>query len=316
MDAEQVNKLLIIGGNGFLGKHIQKELHNLTGYEIAVPTSKELNLLDNSNTLQYLEYSKPDVVLFAAAVCGGIGINSKRPGDFIYLNTQMGLNIFDACIRSGVKRLYTLGSVCSYPVNCPTPFREDDIWNGYPELTNSPYGIAKRHLMVMGNAYRSQFGLGGAHLIPVNLYGEEDHFDLDNSHVIPALIRKFINAVDNNLPEVYCWGTGVATREFLYAGDAAKAIVKAIDCGLDTELPINLGTGEDISIKDLAELIKELTGYNGKIIFTGEVSDGQPKRLLDVSRAKELLQFTANTDLKSGIIKTIKWYVENQSIID
>jgi GDP-L-fucose synthase len=207
--------------------------------------------------------------------------------------------------------VYTLGSVCSYPLNCPTPFKEDDIFNGYPESTNAPYGQAKRTLMMLGNTYREQYGIAGAHLIPVNLFGPHDHFDLVNSHVIPALINKFVNAVDKGLSTVRCWGTGLATREFFYAEDAAKAIVSAVYQSLDTELPINLGTGKEISIKELAHLIAKLVGFDGEVLFTGEVSDGQPKRRLDVSRAKEMLNFEADTNLLTGLVKTITWYQDN-----
>ncbi|HVI42222.1 MAG TPA: NAD-dependent epimerase/dehydratase family protein, partial [Anaerovoracaceae bacterium] len=188
------------------------------------------------------------------------------------------------------------------------PFKEDNLWNGYPEETNAPYGQAKRTLLLLSQTYRTQYGIGGAHLIPVNMYGEHDHFDLVNSHVIPALINKFVDAQRNNKEYVECWGTGEATREFLYAGDAVEGIVKAVSMELDTELPINLGTGSDISIKDLAFLIGNLTGFTGQIIFNGQVSDGQPKRQLDVTRAKQMLGFEAKTALKDGLIKTIEWY--------
>ena len=201
--------------------------------------------------------------------------------------------------------------MCAYPKHCPVPFKEDDLWKGMPEETNAPYGIAKRHLYMMGKTYREQYGIKGAHLIPVNMYGPYDHFDLVNSHVIPALINKFVNARDKELPEVPVWGTGEATREFLHARDCARAIKMAVTERLDYELPINIGTGSDISIKELAHLIKKLTGYDGNIKLTGEVSDGQPKRMLDVSRAKEILGFEADITLEDGLKETIEWYENN-----
>jgi GDP-L-fucose synthase len=250
-----------------------------------------------------------------AAVCGGILANKNSPADFLQKNIEMASNLFEAARQAGCTKIYTLGSVCAYPKFCSVPFKEDDLWNGYPEETNAPYGIAKRTLLMLGQTYRQQYNIGGAHLIPVNLYGEHDHFNLINSHVIPALIRKFEAAIETKSSTVECWGTGEATREFLYAGDAANAIVKAIVMGLDTDLPINLGTGTDISIRDLAYLIKELTGFTGEIVFNGSVSDGQPKRMLDITRAKEMLDWNAETNLRTGIIRTIDWYRHNKKLI-
>jgi len=238
--------------------------------------------------------------------------NKNSPADFLRDNTQMALNIYEAAREHHIKYVYSLGSVCAYPKYCPIPFREDDIWNGAAEETNFPYGQAKRTLLMLGQTYRQQYQLGGAHLIPVNMYGEYDNFDLTNSHVIPALIRKVHHASKNHLPTVECWGTGEATREFLYAGDAAEAIVKAINMQLDTNLPINLGTGTDISIKELAVLIATLMDYKGELVFTGEVSDGQPKRVLDVSRAKKILDWKANTSFLEGLLRTISWYRQNE----
>jgi GDP-L-fucose synthase len=253
-----------------------------------------------------------------AAVCGGILANKNSPADFLHKNLDMASNIFHAARKVGCRNVYTLGSVCAYPKHCKTPFMEEDLWNGYPEETNAPYGIAKRTLLMLGNTYREQYGIGGAHLIPVNMYGEHDHFDPVNSHVIPALIRKFDDAVTNGKKMVECWGTGQATREFLYAGDAAQAIVKAVESGLSTDLPINLGRGEDISIKDLALLIGKLTGFDADdavIKFNGEVSDGQPKRLLSTYRASKLLGWTAGTHLEDGLRCTIDWYRANRQQI-
>lgn len=301
-------KLLITGANGFLGKHIQNELNNHNISYLA-PRSSELNLFNFDNTYEYLRNEKPDTILHMAAVCGGIVKNSHLPADFLVDNTYMALNIYSAAKLQNIKNIYSLGSVCMYPLNCPAPFKEDDIWNGGAEPTNFPYGQAKRTLMMLGQTFRQQYGFTGAHLIPVNMYGPYDSFDDQKSHVIPALIKKFIIAKENNLPVVECIGTGKATREFLYAPDAAQAIVKAIKINLNTDLAINLGVGKDILIKDLAILIKKIINYNGDITFKYDGLDGQPKRLLDVSRAKNILGWTSTTSLRDGLKQTIDWYM-------
>jgi len=310
-------KILITGGTGFLGKHVVKQFTEFSfgQFDLIYPSSRGLNLLDREHTIRIIKAQNPDVILHMAAICGGILANKNSPADFLHKNIEMASNIFEAAHQAGCKKIYTLGSVCAYPKFCPVPFKEDDLWNGYPEETNAPYGIAKRTLLVLGQSYRQQYNMGGAHLIPVNLYGEHDHFDLINSHVIPALIRKFDTAIENKSTTVECWGTGEATREFLYAGDAARAILKAVVMGLDTELPINLGTGTDISIRDLAYLIKDLTGFTGEIVFNGSVSNGQPKRMLDVTRSKTMLDWTAETELRTGLIRTIDWYRQNKRLI-
>lgn len=304
-----MKKVLITGANGFLGKHIQ-ERYKFNA--LLTPTSAQVNLLDFNHLSNYIFYHKPTHILHMAAVCAGILGNKNSPADFIRDNTQMGLNIYEAARLGKIKYVYSLGSICSYPKYCPIPFSEDDIWNGAPEETNFPYGQAKRTLLMLSQTYREQYGIKGAHLIPVNLLGPGDHFDPINSHVIPALIKKFIDGVEQNLPEVKCWGTGNASREFLYAGDCADAIIKAVSSDFDSPLPINLGTGKEITIKELAVLIKEITGYTGDIVFTGDVSDGQPRRCLNVERAKELLGWEATTSLTDGIKKTIEWYKNNR----
>jgi GDP-L-fucose synthase len=308
-------RLLITGGTGFLGKHVMNIMNKSEAYYTWAPSSKEIDV-SNPACIDHLIEWKPDVILHMAAICGGILANKNSPADFLHKNLDMASNIFHAAKAIDGIRVYTLGSVCSYPKYCPAPFQEDNIWNGYPEETNAPYGVAKRVQLMFSQTYRQQYGIKGAHLIPVNLYGEYDHFDLVNSHVIPALIRKFDNAVTKNLPQVECWGTGDATREFLYAGDAAEALCKAVHDHLDTDLPINLGTGKNISIKNLAFLIGDLVGYKGEVVFTGDVSDGQPNRVLNVSRAQEVLGWAAKTDFKTGLLKTINWYKTNkQSVI-
>lgn len=308
-------RILITGANGFLGNHVLPKIYELLEEqgipEVFAPNSRTLNLLDRQQTVDYITAIAPDTILHMAAVCGGILANKNSPADFLHKNIDMVSNLYHAAHKVGCTKIYSLGSVCAYPKFCPTPFNEDNLWNGYPEETNAPYGVAKRVSLMMHQTYREQYNFKGAHLIPVNLYGEHDHFDLTNSHVIPALIRKFLTAVQYDLSHVECWGTGEATREFLYAGDAAEAISKAVLSGFDSEQPINLGTGYEISIKELANLIKELTGFEGEIAFNGAVSDGQPKRMLDVSRAKNLLGWTANTSFKDGLRKTILWYRDN-----
>jgi GDP-L-fucose synthase len=307
-------RIFITGGNSFLGHHVLPLLQN-ANIEYEAPRSFALNILDYTQLSYFVFRMKPDAILHMAALCGGILANKNRPADFLHANTQMALNIYEVARQCEVPYVYSLGSVCMYPEHCSVPFKEDDIWKGYPEKTNAAYGQAKRTLLMLSQTYRQQYGVKGVHLVPVNLYGPHDHFDLVNSHVIPALVRKFDNAVHNNSPYVECWGTGDATREFLYAEDAAEAIVKTVLNKFDFDVPINLGLGIDISIKHLALLIKDLTGFTGDIIFNGAVSDGQPKRLLDVSRARNLLNWSARTDLPEGLIKTIKWYQKNRGLI-
>lgn len=307
--------LLITGASGMVGQNIQSVLKykNITDWNILTPSSKELNLLSEYNTQNYLYNNKPNIVLHLAAVCAGILGNAKSPADFITKNLIMGTNIYNNCQKYGnVEKVYSLGSVCSYGLNCPIPFKEDDMFDEKPEKTNIGYGESKRALLIMSQAYREQYNLGGAFFVPVNMFGFFDSFAESKSHVIPALIKKFVNAAENNLPEVMCHGTGVATREFLFAEDCAEIIIDSVLNEFDYNEPINLGTGKDITIKDLAELIAKLTNYKGKIVFNSDQFDGQPKRRLDVSRAKKLLNWTAKTSLEDGLIKTIDWYKLNR----
>jgi GDP-L-fucose synthase len=302
--------IFITGGNGFLGHHIIKEL-NKFNIEYLAPKSSEVNLLNYTQLCDYLAYHKPDTILNMAALCGGIFANKNSPADFLRDNTYMALNVYEAARINNITNIYSLGSVCAYPVNCPVPFKENDIWNGPAEITNFPYGQSKRTLLMLGQTYRAQYAFTGAHLIPVNMYGPHDSFDDEKSHVIPALIKRFVNAVDNNLSIVECFGTGSATREFLFAADCAEVIIKAIINNFDSDLPINLGVGKDITIKDLSLLIANLTGYKGDIVFSGGLN-GQPKRLLDVSRAKQILNWEATTSLQDGLKQTIEWYQTNK----
>jgi len=283
---------IITGASGFLGSAVIKE-YNKYNEHLLVPTSNELDLINQSSVLEYF--------------------NRFRPNKITHINLKMAINLFDAIYKYPPKYVCTVGTVCGYPENCPTPFKEDDIWNGYPERTNSGYGLAKKMLHVLQKEYRAQYGLKGIHLVPVNMYGSPgDHFDLQDSHVVPALIRKFVEATENGHDKAYCFGTGLATRELFNVKDCARAIVKTVIEEIDYPEPINLGTGQSILIKDLAHLIADLTGFQGEIVFTGEVGDGQFKRQLCVDRAKEILGFSSSITLKNGLIETIQWYKENK----
>lgn len=307
-------KILVTGGTGFLGKNLLEVFKADPQGHQAIFVGSSYDLTKELDTFALFQNTKPDVVLHAGALAAGIKGNSERPADFLRVNLQMGINIFEMAREFEVKKVYTLGSVCAFPVDCPTPFKEDNLWNGKPEITNFPYGLSKRVLMTLGETYRQQYGIGGAHLIPVNLYGPHDWFEEGSkSHVVPALIYKFVKAKEKNLPEVKCWGSGKNTRELFYSEDAAEVIWKAVFTNLDTSLPINLGTGVSITIADLAALIGNLVQYTGNIVFTGEVSDGQPKRQLDVSRVFDLLEWKAKTTLEDGLKKTINWYKNNRN---
>ena len=301
-----MKKILITGAKGFLGKHVTELLKDK--YELLTPSKERLDVTSLKNLNEYIFYHKPDCVIHLAAVCGGIGANQKSPADFFLKNSQMSLNILSSCNILNIKKLITLGSVCSYPKFTPVPFKEEDIWNGYPEETNAPYGIAKKNLLVGCKAYNDQYGSNFIHLIPVNMYGEYDSFDPEKSHVIPALLKKFIEAKERNKPSVTVWGDGSASREFLYAGDCAKAIELSIE-GYNSPEPMNIGTGQEISIKDLVVLIKNVVGYKGEINFDESKPNGQPRRCLDTSKAKKELNFVAETTLEKGLEKTYNWYI-------
>jgi nucleoside-diphosphate-sugar epimerase len=259
-----------------------------------------------------LDRERPDVVIHLAAEVGGIGANRANPGRYFYANMAMGLNLIEESRRVGVAKFVQIGTVCAYPKFTPVPFREDSLWDGYPEETNAPYGVAKRALLTMLSAYRVQYDLHGIYLLPVNLYGPRDNFDLDTSHVIPALIRKFVTARDNGEPAVEVWGTGTPSREFLFVEDAARAIVAAVERYDDAD-PVNIGTGREISIRDLAELIGKITGYQGTIEWDSSKPDGQPRRCLDTSRAKTLFGFEAEVDLEEGLRRTVDWWEKTRA---
>ncbi len=297
-------KILLTGATGFLGQNLKPVLSE--DYEVQGIQSSFWDLRCQRTCYQALDQFKPDVIVHAAGSVGGILANKENPGKFMYENLIMGANLIEAARTEGVKKFILLGTVCAYPKHTPVPFKEEELWNGYPEETNAPYGIAKKTLMRLVEAYHEQYDFNGINLIPVNMYGPYDHFNLTSSHVIPALILKFYEAIKSG-EDVTLWGTGEASREFLYAPDCAEAIKLAVQKDVGPE-PINIGTGKEIKIIDLAETIADLMGFNGTIFFDSSKPDGQPRRCLDTTRAKERLGFEAATDLKTGLNSTIEWF--------
>ena len=299
-------RVVVTGGAGFLGSFVVDALR-ARGVEPVVPRSREHDLRREPDITRLLATARPDVIIHLAAVVGGIGANRENPGRFFYDNLIMGAQLMEGARQAGVAKFVAIGTVCSYPKFAPVPFRETDLWNGYPEETNAPYGLAKKMLLVQAQAYREQYGFNAIFLLPVNLYGPRDNFDPQTSHVIPALIRKCVDAVQTRAPEIVVWGTGRATREFLYVEDAAEAIVLAAE-GYDGPEPVNLGTGNEISIQDLVGLIARQTGFTGRIVWDAAKPDGQPRRMLDTARAAEYFGFVAKTSFEEGLRKTIDWY--------
>jgi GDP-L-fucose synthase len=303
-------KILLTGGAGFLGSHIVENLVEKRGVSrdnIVIPRSRGVDLRIWENCRRTVADS--DLVIHLAARVGGIGFNQRNPGPLFYDNIIMGAQLIEAARHAGVKKFVQIGTVCSYPKYTPAPFKEESLWDGYPEETNAPYGIAKKALLVMAQAYRQQYEMNIIYLVPVNLYGPKDNFDLYNSHVIPALIRKFVEAVRRGDKKVVVWGTGNSSREFLYVEDAAEGIIAAAE-KYDKADPVNLGTGTEITIKELVKLIARLTDFEGQVVWDTTKPDGQPRRCLDTSRAEKEFGFKAKTDFVSGLRKTIKWYNE------
>lgn len=302
-------RIVVTGGAGFLGSHVVSKLREIGANNIIVPRSKEYDLRDQAVCREVV--SGADIVIHMAANVGGIGYNRDFPGTLFYDNLLMGVHMMEESRKAGVKKFVAIGTICAYPKFAPVPFKEDDLWDGYPEETNAPYGLAKKMMLVQSTAYRDQYGFNSIFLLPVNLYGPGDNFEPGSSHVIPALIKKFVEAKESGSPTVSVWGTGKATREFCYVEDAAKGIVLATE-KYDKSEPVNIGAGFEISIKDLAEKIKNLTGYKGDIVWDITKPDGQPRRMLDTTRAEEEFGYKSSTQFDQGLKETIEWYQKNQ----
>jgi GDP-L-fucose synthase len=304
----------VTGGAGFLGTHLIKELRTRGATDIFIPKIEDYDLVDPAAINRMLADSNPDVIIHLAAHVGGIGANREHPAEFFYDNLMMGVQLMHQAYLSGVEKFVAIGTVCAYPKFTPVPFKEDDLWDGYPEETNAPYGLAKKMLLVQSQAYREQYGFNSIFLLPVNLYGPGDNFDPRSSHVIPALIRKCIEARESGSDHIVVWGDGSPTREFIYVKDAARGIALATEC-YNESLPVNLGSGFEISIKDLAEKIARMTGFEGDLVWDTSKPNGQPRRALDTSRAREKFGFEAQTDFDEGLQQTIDWYLKTSEVI-
>ncbi|MCK4959687.1 MAG: GDP-L-fucose synthase, partial [Planctomycetes bacterium] len=295
---------------GFLGSYIIEKLEKRGCKNILIPTIEEYDLVDLADVKQMYDDMKPDVVIHLAAVVGGIGANREHPGEFFYKNLMMGVQLIEEARLRDLEKFIALGSVCAYPKFTPVPFKEDDLWDGYPEETNAPYGLAKKMLLAQSQAYRQEYDFNSIFLLPVNLYGPRDNFRPDSSHVIPAIIKKCVDAIDAGADSIECWGTGSASREFIYADDAAEGILLATEHYNESDA-VNIGAGFEITIKDLVEKIVNLTGFTGQIVWDPSQPDGQPRRCLNTTRAKERFNFQAKTNFDEGLKATIDWYVEN-----
>ena len=306
-------RIVVTGGAGFLGRHLVAQLRGrgVSETNLLVPLEADYDLTREDAVARLYATMRPTVVIHLAAQVGGIGANRENPGRFFYSNMAMGLHLIEHARRAGLRKFVQVGTICAYPKFTPVPFREEDLWNGYPEETNAPYGVAKKALLVMLQAYRQQYGLNGIYLLPVNLYGPGDNFDPASSHVIPALIRKFVEAQERGQREVVVWGTGNASREFLYVEDCARGLVLATE-RYDAPEPVNLGAGMEITIRDLAGKIREMVGFRGDLVWDATQPDGQPRRSLDTSRAANAFGFRAETDFQEGLRRTIRWYREHR----
>ena len=312
MGALDGKRVMVTGGGGFLGRAVVERVRATGASDVSVPRSRMYDLRRRAEIDRALADLEPDVIIHLAAVVGGIGANRENPGRFFYENAVMGIELIEAARQAGITKFVSIGTVCSYPKFTPVPFHEEDLWNGYPEETNAPYGLAKKMLLVQGQAYRAQYGMNVIHLIPVNLYGPGDNFDPSSSHVIPALIKKCIDARDAGEPAIEVWGSGSASREFLYVEDAADGIVLAAD-RYDGEEPVNLGVGREITIRELVEIIARVTRFEGAIRWDSTKPDGQPRRALDASRARDAFGFVAQTSFEDGLRATVDWYEGNRA---
>jgi len=306
-------RVMVTGGAGFVGRRVVERLRLVGVAEISVPRRAEFDLRDRSAIRAALQRDRPDVLIHLAARVGGIGANRANPGSFFYDNAVMGIELMEQARHFDVQKFVAVGTVCAYPKFTPVPFREEDLWDGYPEETNAPYGLAKKMLLVQGQAYRAQYGFNAIYLLPVNIYGPGDNFDPEASHVIPALIKKCVEAKENDVPFVEVWGTGRASREFLYVDDAAEGIVMAADRYEDGD-PVNLGVGHEITIRELVALIVKLTGYRGDVRWDSSRPDGQPRRALDTAKARERFGFAARTSFEDGLRETINWYLQTRRV--
>ncbi len=307
----QDKRICVTGGAGFLGSVVINGLKQRGAIDVFVPHIEEYDLVNHPDILRMLDASHPDIIIHLAALAGGIGANRSRPADFFYINLMMGVQLMHEAWKRGVSKFVALGTVCAYPKFTPVPFQEVNLWQGYPEETNAPYGLAKKMLLVQAQAYRKQYGFNAIYLLPVNLYGPGDNFNLDTSHVIPALVRKCIEAQERGDKEVTLWGDGSPTREFLYVGDAADAILAATEFYTGDE-PVNLGSGQEISILELARLVAHLTGFDGKLVWDTSRPNGQPRRALDTSRALQYFGWQASVPFEEGLRQTIDWYRQNR----
>jgi GDP-L-fucose synthase len=307
-------RVVVTGGAGFLGSFVVERLRAFEPAGIVVPRTSSYDLREGDAIRQLLADARPDIVLHLAARVGGIGANREHPADFFYDNLMMGAQLLHESWRAGVAKFVALGTVCAYPKYTPVPFREEDLWNGYPEETNAPYGMAKKMMLVQSQGYREQYGYNSIFLLPVNLYGPRDNFDLHSSHVIPALIRKCVEARDAGEPEIVAWGDGSPTREFLYVEDAADGILLAAERYNSSE-PVNLGSSYEISIKELTETVARLTGFAGRIVWDTSKPNGQPRRKLDTTRAQERFGFSSTTSFEEGLRKTIAWYEQHRAVV-
>jgi GDP-L-fucose synthase len=306
-------RVVVTGGAGFLGSFVVEKLLQRDCETVVVPRSKDYDLRERDAVVRLFREARPDLIIHLAATVGGIGANQANPGRFFYDNAIMGIQLMECARQFGLEKFVAVGTVCAYPKFTPVPFKEDDLWNGYPEETNAPYGLAKKMLLVQAQAYRAEYGFNAIYLLPVNLYGPGDKFDLETSHVIPAIIRKCVEAKQTGAAEIVLWGDGSPTREFLYVEDAAEAILLATE-RYNAEQPVNLGSGDEISIRNLAQLITQEIGYTGRISWDTSKPNGQLRRCLDVSRATELLSFRTRHTLREGIRKTVAWYLTRRNV--